>query len=107
VAECAGPNGTFVPALAQAHDLCSPVAQVTNDRTANGADGSGLYPLGTTAVAFTSTDAAGNVATWESSILILANRRPSPVTLPRYRPERAGPPIARRFPQNLVVTGPF
>jgi hypothetical protein len=40
-------------------------------------------------------DASGNSVTWESSILILANQRPSPVTPPRYRPERVGPPIAR------------
>ena len=62
VAECAGPGGAPVAVVATALDACSGAVLVVNDRTSAGADASGVYPLGTTSVGFTATDASGNVA---------------------------------------------
>ena len=61
-AECAGPGGASAVLVATATDACDPAPRITNDRTPNGGNGSGLYPLGTTPVTFTAADASGNVA---------------------------------------------
>jgi hypothetical protein len=61
--ECAGPSGAKVNVVATAVDACSSTVQVQNSHTGGGADGSGIYPLGTTSVTFTATDGSGHVAT--------------------------------------------
>jgi hypothetical protein len=69
-AECTGPAGATVGLTATATDLCSPVVAISNDRTAGGADASGLYPLGTTTVGFTATDASGNAASCAATVVV-------------------------------------
>jgi hypothetical protein len=75
--ECSGPTGATVSLTATATDLCSPVVTITNDRTAGGADASGLYPLGTTTVGFTATDASGNVASCSSTVVVKDETAPA------------------------------
>jgi hypothetical protein len=59
--ECSSPAGAGIVYAATVSDLCSPTIAVVNDRTPAGADASDTYPLGSTAVNFTATDAYGNV----------------------------------------------
>jgi subtilisin family serine protease len=61
-AECAGPLGATVQFAATARDACDPAPRFDNSRTANGADASGAYGLGSTDVSWTVTDASGNQA---------------------------------------------
>ena len=68
--ECTGAGGAYVSLSASAHDLCSGAATITNDHTSNGSDASGPYPLSTTVVAFTATDAAGNAAHCPASVTV-------------------------------------
>ncbi len=68
--ECSGPAGASVALIASASDVCSPIVVITNDRTAGGADASGIYPLGTTPVGFTASDEAGNMAACTSSVVV-------------------------------------
>src|SRR2546425_1165225 len=91
--ECAAPGGSSVSLAATASDICSPAIVITNTRTAGGADASGFYPLGTTGVIFTATDASGNKATCSSSVVVrdttppLLTLTPNPTTLwpPNHR----------------------
>jgi hypothetical protein len=56
---------------ATANDVCQPSGLViTNSFTPNGADASGSYPLGTTTVTFTATDAAGNQASCQTTVTV-------------------------------------
>ena len=57
--ECTAPGGSAVTLLATATDACSPTVTVTNSRTAGGNNASTFYPLGTTSVTFTASDASG------------------------------------------------
>jgi subtilisin family serine protease/sugar lactone lactonase YvrE len=63
VEECAGPAGTQVNLAATAADACGGAVTITNDRSPNGADASGLYPTGTTLVTYHATDGAGREST--------------------------------------------
>jgi HYR domain-containing protein/thrombospondin type 3 repeat protein len=75
--ECAGPGGTSLQVAATVYDACGPVTEVTNSRTGSGSDASGLYPLGGTQVRFTATDAAGNLATCASAVVVADTTPPS------------------------------
>jgi hypothetical protein len=68
--ECTAPAGAPVNVVATASDACSPIVMLTNVRTKLGGDASGIYPLGTTAVEFTATDASGNVASCISQVSV-------------------------------------
>ncbi len=68
--ECTSPAGANATLMASAADACSPSVGLTNDRTSGGADGSGTYPLGQTAVHFTATDLSGNHATCGTSVMV-------------------------------------
>src|SRR5439155_8274138 len=74
-AECTGPDGARVQVFATASDACSSTVSITGSRSA-GADASGVYPLGTTPVTFTATDASGNVATCTTSVMVRDTRPP-------------------------------
>ena len=76
-AECAGPEGAQVLVVATTSDTCSPALTVSSSHSA-GADASGLYPLGTSLVTFTATDASGNVATCATAVIV---RDTTPPTL--------------------------
>jgi hypothetical protein len=70
VAECSGVEGTRVdPAPAEATEGCTTAA--VNDPP------SALYPLGTSQVAYTATDEAGNAATCSSAITVKDTLPPS------------------------------
>jgi len=79
-AECAGPDGALLSLGATASDTCSPTVTVINSRSANGGDGSGIYPLGLTPVTFAATDASGNVATCVTNVTV-QDTTPPHVTL--------------------------
>ncbi|MDH4126607.1 MAG: HYR domain-containing protein, partial [Gammaproteobacteria bacterium] len=62
--------------IARTTDLVDPFPSLTNDRPSNG------FPLGTTAVTWTSTDASGNVATGRQMVTVVPpNPDPGPLTL--------------------------
>jgi HYR domain len=73
--ECASPEGAQVVLLAAASDACGGVTFMSS-RT-GGPDASGTYPLGSTAVTFTATDASGNVATCATSVTVRDTTPPS------------------------------
>ncbi len=95
--ECAGPEGTEVSLVAAATDVCGAAPRVTNSRNGNGADASGDYPLGTTSVTFTATDAAGNIATCAVPVTV-RDTQPSVLTLP------AALTVDATTPAGAVVT---
>jgi hypothetical protein len=72
IIECRGnlqSVATVPPATAT--DVCQPSGLVImNSYTPNGANASGSYPLGTTTVVFTATDAAGNHSRCQTTITI-------------------------------------
>jgi hypothetical protein len=75
--ECSAPGGSAVSLVATASDVCSSTVIVTNDRTGNGEDASGFYPLGATGVMFTATDTSGNRPTCTSSVVVRDTTPPS------------------------------
>jgi FG-GAP-like repeat/Thrombospondin type 3 repeat/HYR domain len=68
-AECQGAGGAYVTVTATAHDACGG-ATVSNNHTPSGGDASGPYPVGTTPVVFTATDASGRQASCTSSVTV-------------------------------------
>jgi hypothetical protein len=76
-AECTGPNGAAVSLAVTATDACSPELTIINGRTAGGADGSGVYPLGTTPVDFAATDGSGNVARCTAPVTVKDTSSPT------------------------------
>ena len=65
-------------ALAAATDNC-PNVVITNNYTAGGANASGNYPVGTTNVTFTATDASGNTDDCIISVTVIDNEDPNAV----------------------------
>jgi hypothetical protein len=68
-------------ALATATDNC-PGVTITNDYNANGADANDTYPVGTTTVTFTATDASGNTATCSINVTVVDDEDPTIVCFP-------------------------
>ncbi|MBZ5637376.1 MAG: HYR domain-containing protein [Acidobacteriia bacterium] len=69
--ECQGnlaSNVTVPPATAVG--TCGQFATITNSYTAGGADASGSYPLGTTIVTYSASDAYGNQGTCQTSVTV-------------------------------------
>jgi subtilisin family serine protease len=97
--ECSGPAGAQIGLAASASDVCSPVVVIVNDRTAGGADASGIYPLGTTPVGFTMTDAAGNVTSCTSSVVVKDDTPPT-IDL-AHDPAELWPPNHRMVPIGI------
>ncbi len=65
-------------ALATADDNCS-APTITNDSpyaVSNGADASGMYPVGVTVVTFTATDDAGNTTTCTTTVTVTDDEAP-------------------------------
>jgi hypothetical protein len=67
--ECASPAGAAATVIASASDACGAVT-VWNDHNNGGADGSGIYPLGSTSVEFTATDAAGHRVACSTDVVV-------------------------------------
>ncbi|HUD72876.1 MAG TPA: hypothetical protein VMQ62_13030, partial [Dongiaceae bacterium] len=67
----------YVTVGATAHDLCSGVVTLTNDRTAGGGDASGAYPLGGTSVVFTADDGRGHSATCSTAVSVVDTQPPT------------------------------
>jgi hypothetical protein len=64
---------------ATATDDCDALPDISNDRTAGGADASDDYPCGTTLVTFTATDAFGNRSTCRTVVRISPDGATFPV----------------------------
>ncbi|HET6277954.1 MAG TPA: HYR domain-containing protein, partial [Candidatus Polarisedimenticolia bacterium] len=93
--ECAGPEGTMVPLLAAATDTCTAAVAIANDQTPNGPDAMRTYPLGSTAVHFTATDAAGRTASCSVAVTVRDTGQPAAVIAP-------GPDVL--WPPNHAMT---
>jgi hypothetical protein len=76
VPAAAGACETFVniPPLT-ATDNCA-IVTITNDRTANGANASGIYPVGNTLVTYLVTDAGGNTVSCSVNVTVVDNQKP-------------------------------
>jgi hypothetical protein len=74
-AECIAQGTGIASVQASGTSLC-PGGVVENDRTGGGEDASGRYPLGTTAVTFTLTDAPGFESTCETQVVIVDTTPP-------------------------------
>jgi hypothetical protein len=98
--ECTGNASAPAALVASAADLCSPVVTVQNSRTANGADASGAYPLGTTPVEFTALDASGNVARCDTAVTVRDTMPPSMVL--HTDPETLWPPNHEMMPVRMT-----
>ncbi len=98
-AECSGPEGAQVSVVASAVDRCGQV-NLTNDR-GTGADASGVYPLGTTGVAFSARDAFGNVATCTAAVVV-ADTQPPMISLD-VEPTVLWPPNHRMVPVRIAI----
>jgi N-acetylneuraminic acid mutarotase len=68
--ECSSPLGAVVTLGATARDACSSMVAIQNNRTPNGADASGTYPLGLSPLVFTARDPSGNIASCTASVTV-------------------------------------
>lgn len=89
--ECqfAGRSEVVLPP-ATSSDGCFGTATITNDRSPNGADASGVYPLGNTSVTFTATDGAGNSSRCVTGVTVVDTT--SPVVTVEASPSSLWPP---------------
>jgi len=94
--ECSSRGGSSVSLVAMASDSCSPSVNFSNSRTPYGADASGPYPLGTTPVTFTATDASGNSASCTAPVTV-RDTMPPQLTL-SLNPTVLWPPNHRMVP---------
>jgi len=77
--------------LATASDSCYGNASILNDHTPNGADASGSYPLGRTALTFTATDGSGLHASCQTAVTVV-DTVPPMVTEASSNPSVLWPP---------------
>ena len=68
VVNCTRFVGVQVSVAATASDVCDDAVVTNNTFTEGGLDASGMYPIGETEVAFTSTDDAGNVSSCTTTV---------------------------------------
>ncbi len=87
---------------ATASDVCQPSdLAITNTYTPNGANASSSYPLGTTTVAFTATDAAGNQSSCQTAVTVRDTIPPVLTVVPS--PSVLWPPNHRMSTVNNTV----
>jgi outer membrane protein assembly factor BamB len=98
-AECSSPSGAPVSLVASAVDACSATVRIENDRSSNGPDASDTYPLGTTSVSFTATDAAGNQASCATPVTVKDETPPTLVLT--ADPATLWPPNGKLVPVQL------
>ena len=96
--ECTSPSGGAATLVVSALDACGAVA-VLNSRYGGGADASGIYPLGSTSVEFTATDAAGNHASCSTTVTVRDSALP--VVSLAGSPEVLWPPNHRLVPIHI------
>ncbi|MGM5470094.1 LamG-like jellyroll fold domain-containing protein [Flavobacteriaceae bacterium LMO-SS05] len=68
-------NANVTVPLATASDNCS-ISSISNDFNGGGANASGTYPVGTTTVTFTATDAAGRTDSCSMTVTVTDNQDP-------------------------------
>jgi hypothetical protein len=108
--ECSGAEGAYVSLQATATDVCGRGLTVSNDRTGDGLDASGAFPLGATSVVFTARDAEGHVSTCTSQVTVRDTEAPtlSVLTDPSvlWPPNHDLVPVEARFvAQDLCGAG--
>ncbi|MBI4888917.1 MAG: HYR domain-containing protein [Acidobacteria bacterium] len=87
VAECTGPTGAnVVPGTASAGDICSPVT-ITGPAA-------GLYPIGTSTVAYMATDQADLSSSCVATIKVVDTGRPTVSCVESYNPSTTNVPRA-------------
>lgn len=78
--DCSGAQVNLAPATATSD--CNGAVTIKNNSpyaTSNGANASGVYPIGTTVVTFTATDFCGKKSTCKTTIKVRDGKKPSPV----------------------------
>lgn len=79
---CQSVRVNLAPAVAS--DACSPLVVIKNDSPyadANGANASGIYPLGVTEINFTATDKCGNTTRARMVIRVVDKTPPAPICI--------------------------
>ena len=79
---CSSAELIMPPAIAV--DGCSASTQISNNSPyaySNGADASGIYPKGETAITFTATDGCGNTVTCQMVINVVDDKAPVPLCI--------------------------
>jgi len=103
VSECqSAGQATVSVTLAGAWDTCWGATSIVNNRTANGADASGSYPLGSTTVTYSATDGAGNSANCSTMVTVVDTT--PPVLGVSAAPMALWPPNHRMFDTAATVT---
>lgn len=93
--ECASPDGNVVDlGLPSVSDICDPDVVVTHDAP-------DLFPLGTTVVTWTATDASGNVAS-DTQVVVVVDTTP-PDILVSVDPSVLWPPNHQLVPVTATV----
>ena len=101
--ECESASQSYVDLpLATAADICSATVSITNDRTPNGSDASGSYPLGQTVVTFTARDAADNSSSCQTLVSVVDTTPPS-ISV-SVNPDYVWPPNHKMADVDVTVT---
>ena len=99
--ECTGSAGTYVEVQATASSACAGPVRVTNTRTANGSDASGLYPLGSTVFQFVAVDTQGRRTTCLATVTVQDTQPPALQLVPD--PAVLWPPNHGMVPVHVQV----
>ncbi len=101
--ECESASQSFISLLpATATDICSGTVLISNDRTPNGADASGSYPLGQTVVTFIATDGSNNSSSCQTLITVVDTTPPA--ISASANPDYLWPPNHKMADVNMTVT---
>jgi hypothetical protein len=99
--ECSDSAGTYVQVRATAGSACAGPVTVTNTRTANGSDASGLYPLGSTTFQFAAIDTQGHRTTCLATVTVQDTQPPALQLVPD--PAVLWPPNHGMVPVHVQV----
>lgn len=88
-------DGTVVPLVATATDICDPNPVITSDDLA-------IYPLGETVVTFTATDASGNIASCSMTVTVVDT---TPPTIELFEPDPSVLSVPNHKFVEVVILG--